>query len=236
MVKRLGLLSCLFLMLNLFSPNPVSIEANELPQSNQIIQSDCDNHETPINAELPTPALGKSPTTGREIKEEAFSGPTWIKHDERLNSDCANDQPNHAASAMHFHFADAITGRWDGFYTIDLGRGCVGPCTLSASESQTWSHKFGVSIGFDKAPIKGTVGYDVTYSSSQTFTYSFPVAAGERKVVKYDDFYHITDMNVHTDWYTCAILGGGTCFFSHREDGTAWAGQWFTRIFKSVPF
>lgn len=148
-------------------------------------------------------------------------------------SACSSRQricPEHWSIQPHYHYVDRITGRYDGYFDTHLGRGCTGPCTLAVTETQTWSHKWGVSIGFSKDPVSATVGYDVTHSSTHTFSYSFPVNAGETKVVVQRDWYHVTNMDVRTDWLYYTSVN---CSVVSQEFGTAWAGQWFQRIFRA---
>lgn len=84
-----------------------------------------------------------------------------------------------------------------------------------------------MNINFDKKPISGAVGYNVTYSSSETFTFTFNVPAGQTKVIRYKDWYHVTNMDVHTTYWYC---GPGWCE-THKEYGKAWAAKWYQRIF-----
>lgn len=91
----------------------------------------------------------------------------------------------------------------------------------------SWTNKWSASIKFDKAPISGTLGYDVSYSSTQSFTFSFPVAAGVTKVIKYKDWYHVTTMNIRTDY----LASYPPYPVVSREYGTAWGGAWYQRIF-----
>jgi hypothetical protein len=125
---------------------------------------------------------------------------------------------------------DNITGTYDGYYDTNLGRGCTGPCTLAITESETYSNSWNVTIQFEKGPISAKVGYDVSYSSSMTFSYSFPIPAGQTKVVHYKDWYHVTNMNVHTTYYSCP----SQCTPFQTDYGTAWAGKWYQRIFYVV--
>jgi hypothetical protein len=135
----------------------------------------------------------------------------------------------HFDFTIHTHYVDAITGTYNGYYDKSTGYGCTGPCTLTASQSMQWSHKFGVSIEFDPGKLSGKVGYDVTYTTSWTFSFSFPVYAGQTKVARYRDWYHVTNMNVHTYW-PAQGCGAFQCP-AHTTYGTAWAGQWYQRIF-----
>lgn len=174
------------------------------------------------------PVAGEGPSSEIIITEDAYRGPTRVTHPAdadvcRGPSVCSDS----FSLTPHTHVVEAITGTYDGYYDYSTGRGCVGPCTLSASESQSWSNTYGVSIQFDKGPISAKVGYDVTYSSTLSFTYSFYVPSGVTKVVRYKDWYHVTNMNVRTDWY----LGCTTWCIISPEYGTAWAGKWYQRIF-----
>lgn len=171
----------------------------------------------------PTPGVG--PTTGFDVTADTYHGPSFVRHE---GAKCKGDIcPDHFSSFYHIHTVDAITGTYNGYYDTNLGRGCIGPCTLTATEYETYSNQWGVSIQFDKGPVSAKVGYDVTYTGGMTFSYSFPVPAGQTKVVHYQDWYHVTNMNVHTTYYSCP----SSCIPFQTEYGTAWAGKWYQRIF-----
>lgn len=120
------------------------------------------------------------------------------------------------------YYVDSIYGRYDGYYDYSTQWGCIGPCTAAATWSTSVSNKWGASIKFDKAPISATVGYDVTFTESRSYTFSFAVASGREGLIRYKNWYHVTKMYVHKN--VCQL----TCT---RYDGTAWAGDFFKRVF-----
>jgi hypothetical protein len=189
------------------------------------------------------PTGGTGPTNEIKVTGDKASGPTQVTHEDcqpdgvmsasstRVDASEADASvasgpnlcPEHFSLRPHTHIVGSLINRYDGYYDYSTGRGCTGPCSLTASESQTWNHKFGFSIGFDKKPFSAAVGYDVSYSSQKTFSYSFPVASGVTKVVRYRDWYHVSRYNIRTVW--SSLIGSWT------EFGTGWGGKWYQRIF-----
>ena len=179
----------------------------------------------------PTPGVGpldELPNGGDE-----FSGPSFVRHEGGPDAHGVKlEQPDHFVFGLvHFHYVDRITNRYDGFYDKNTGRGCTGPCELGLTEQQSWSNGWSATIGFEKGPVNGTVGYDVEYSSSQSFSYSFPVAAGETRVVIQRDWYHVTNMDVHTEYWD----NNGQRLANFDEYGTSFANEWYQRIFRADP-
>ncbi len=176
----------------------------------------------------PPPVEGIGPSEDAQVTADRYRGPASVTHKAdacRPGEVC----PEHFSVQTHVHKVDSIYQRYDGYYDYSTGMGCTGPCTLAATQTMSWTNKWGVSIGFDKGPVSAKVGYDVTYSTAWSFTFSFPVSSGQTKVVRFKDWYHVTRMYVHTDY-----LAWG-CPYAYcpawTESGTAWAGKWYQRIF-----
>lgn len=145
-------------------------------------------------------------------------------------ADGSEIQPNFVPPPpVKIYVVDNIYSRYDGVGgATSTGHGCVGPCTTSISETYTWSNSWGASITFKKDPITAAVKYDVTASSSTTYTNSFPVPAGRTGVIYYKDYFHVQLLHVHTYWYQTGQPPYGFQY------GTAWAEQWYQRIFYLV--
>ena len=152
----------------------------------------------------PAAASSAHPSGGRSITPESGTGGTCLS--------CTTTT----------YYADAVYKLYDGFYDRNTGRGCIGPCTITVTESESWSNTWGASIEFKADVVTYKVGYDVTYGSSRSFSYSFFVPAGKTGVVHYQDWYHVTDFYAHK--VTC----GKSCTTTY---GTAWGAKWYQRIF-----
>lgn len=66
-----------------------------------------------------------------------------------------------------------------------------------------------------------------THDHRTTFTFSFPVPAGQTKVIRYKDWYRVKNLSLRTDYLNSYPPYG----VSLREYGTGWGGQWYQRIF-----
>jgi len=110
-----------------------------------------------------------------------------------------------------------ITSTYDGY----IWRGWQvygGPGgTVSLSRTVTVSNSYGATIAVIVSGISSGVGFNVTYSTSMTASYSHNVASGMYGWIGYDDWYHVKT-------YLC------TSYFQpghYHEDGSGWAQQWY---------
>lgn len=188
------------------------------------------------------PTGGVGPTNEDKVNGDGYSGPTSSTDydcvaDGTDSTSAARDSSSYRVTAEgdiptcpdgfslrpHTHYVTSIRARYDGYKQYSTGIGCYGPCTLTHTIGMSYGHKWGASISFDEGPISGTVGYDTTWTSSKSFSFSFPVASGQSKTVYYRDWMHVTTMNVKTWW--SSLLSGW------YEYGTAWSGKWYKRLF-----
>jgi hypothetical protein len=176
------------------------------------------------------PRRGRSPAIELPNDGDAFIGPTSSAHHGE-DSGCPPGQicPQHYSGYYHYHYVTGHTRKWDGYIDHRTGLACKGPCTISRTVWAQWSNKWGASIGFDTAPVSGSVGYDVTYSSGYSTTFSFRVPSGATREIWYRDWYHITDLSLRTDYLNSyppyAVF--------KREYGTGWAGDWYLRVYSA---
>jgi hypothetical protein len=128
----------------------------------------------------------------------------------------------------HTDYSITINRRYNGYIQSNLQRGCLGPCTMSMGETETWNNQLSFSVGFERGPINAKVGFDTSRGGSQWFSYSFPVPSGIRQVIYKEE------------WYDTFILSGAkrNCDILGNCDpwtyGSGWAGSWLYRIFKAV--
>jgi len=173
------------------------------------------------------PHRGPAPRTELPNDGDAFSGPTWIFHADEDACPAGEVCTEHYSSFYHYHYVTGITGTYDGYYDYSTGYGCTGPCTAENTMTMSWTNKWYASIGFDHPPVSGAVGFDVTYTSSQSFSFSFPVPAGQTKVIRYKDWYHVKNLSLRTDYLSSAPPYN----VFQQEYGTGWGGAWYQRIF-----
>jgi hypothetical protein len=133
-----------------------------------------------------------------------------------------------APPPYQIYVVDNIYSRYTGYTDTDTGRACRGPCTIAKTESYTWSNSWGANITFTKAPVQAQVSFNVSYSETDSYTYTFPVPAGVTDDLRFQDLYHVTLMHVHTA--TC--YSGVGC--SNYKYGTAFAQEWFRRTYYVV--
>ncbi|MFC4767583.1 hypothetical protein [Effusibacillus consociatus] len=89
------------------------------------------------------------------------------------------------------------------------------------------ANKWGASIDFAAKPVTYKVGYDVTWTDTKTWSYSSEVSPYKTVHIGLQDWYHVQEFNLHTDWYDNDGYPIGTTY------GTGWAAQWFKPHFYS---
>jgi hypothetical protein len=141
---------------------------------------------------------------------------------------CKDTVPRlHFSIIIHTHVVDTIYNTFDG--ALDRGEVASGynpgPGTTTLSFSQTlgYSNGWNASIGFSHQAVTASVGYNVTYSSSASFTYSMQVAEGHTGHIGHQDWYHVQEFTCFTVYYQYPnnVIGYG--------DG--WAQQWYKKHF-----
>lgn len=122
-----------------------------------------------------------------------------------------------------YYYVDNVYGHYDGYYDGSTGYGCVGPCTAAFTEGESFSNSWGANIQFTKGPIQAQFSWNITLTSSRSFTASFYVPSGSTGIVRYQDWFHVTQLHIHT------VSCGWVCGTGNY--GTAWAAQWYQRAF-----
>lgn len=189
---------------------------------------------------LATPSAAHDPV-GNTLEEPVPASGPPDKHPNRadqLQADGAASSVSHGGCAeictmdaqweWHSHHADAIYARWDGYVDTNRSDRCYG-CTISRTYTTSKGNGWNASIGFDYKVINAKVGYDTSWSTTESVTYTFRVPSGKWGRVVSRDWYHITDMYAHTNYYT--EYG----YVYKRTNGTArgmkwWDRAWFLRI------
>jgi hypothetical protein len=136
---------------------------------------------------------------------------------------CIDMCPMDAQWEWHSHHTDAVYARWDGYIDINRSDRCLG-CTITKTYNSTKGNGWNASIGFDYRVINVAVGYDTSWSTSESVSYTFKVPNGQWGRVVSRDWYHITDMYAHTNYYT--ELGE----VYRRTNGTARGMKWWQRL------
>jgi hypothetical protein len=185
-------------------------------------------------------ALAEAPTPGDpppgDTQQPVFTGPSEVSGWEcepiigpasasNATSGASGGMPicpDKTRPAAWVYKVEAITGTYDGYYRQSDQVGCIGPCHIGATETQTWTNKFGVSITFPYRAINGAVSYDVTLSSTKSFTWSFDIPSNKTADLYHKDWFHVTNMSVSKRRTNTTA----------KTYGSAWAGKFFTRRFE----
>jgi hypothetical protein len=126
--------------------------------------------------------------------------------------------PDHSATMLHKHIWLKVNRTYLGYYHYNSQRSCIGPCSLSWTETRSTSNAWGASIGFAPQPISGALKYDVTFSRSYSFQVTLQnTSPGVNKQGWYSDHMDTTLGDIRTDWYydsfkwhyCCTTYGGG---------------------------
>ena len=128
----------------------------------------------------------------------------------------------------HRHVWVRTTSTYYGYYYYSTSHSCIGPCTISYTETHSTSNTWGASISFASPPVSGGLHYDVTHTESYSFTVSFPNnKVGVNKQVWYKDGYDVSNGDVKTDFYYDQFLWVYCC----TTTGTGWGARFDNRSF-----
>lgn len=132
----------------------------------------------------------------------------------------------HTKNIFYTYYFDGVYSRYDGYYD----RGIIeiaGPNNTSSSNSSTFtikrtvSNSFSTSIGADADFVSAHTGYNVTFSTSKTWSYTVTVPPYKTVYLHYRDWYHVQKFNCHKHYR----LTGENVY------GQGWSAQWFAPQF-----
>ncbi len=133
--------------------------------------------------------------------------------------------PYHFSIVPHSHEITRITSRYKG----EIDRGVVAEVrrrvdtstVLTYEKGRSVENSYSVSIGFDKDVVSGEMGYDVSFSTEETASYSVDVPANKLASINLYDIYDVTKFDVKTTYVYDTVPITYT-----YENGTGWAQQW----------
>lgn len=167
-----------------------------------------------------------------EATYETASNPIGVLTQDEIaelqkNSDVCDScpVPYHFSLTPHSHEITKITSRYRG----EIDRGVVAEVTkrvntssvLTYEKSRSVSNSYDVSIGFDKGVVDAQMGYNVSYSTTATASYSVDVPANKLASINLYDMYDVTKFDAKTTYVYDTI----PITYSY-EYGTGWAQQW----------
>lgn len=214
------------MMIFVFSANLLAM-AHDSPYENESYEGF--TYEKPI--ESSDISNDEGDPLGSLTKKEIKKLLKKIRLEEKLWSkdvkDTGDVSAEHWSIFYHNHYVDSIDNTYNG--SIDRGEVASGyngspPVTDTLGFSQTlgFSNGWNTSIGFSDSVVSASVGYSVTYSSSDTFSYSMSVPVGDTGHIGYADWYHVQEYSCHTDYNIIPDVYG---------DG--WSQQWYKKHFYS---
>lgn len=137
----------------------------------------------------------------------------------------------HISFYMHQHYFDGIYNTYDGYHDRgEVASGYNGKTESDVLEfgiTRSVSNSWSTSIGFEKDVVTAGVGYNVTWSDEKSWTYYATVSPDSTAHIGYQDWYHVSQYNVHTTY----VDSGG--YYTWDENGTGWSAQWFKPHFYS---
>ncbi len=132
----------------------------------------------------------------------------------------------HTENIFYTDYFDGIYERYDGY----RDRGIVeiaGPNNTSATNSSTYtisrtvSNGYSTSIGANANFVSAHVGYDVTFSTEKSWSYTVTIPPYSTVYLHYRDWYHVQEFYCHRHYW----LTGSNSY------GTGWAEQWYAPQF-----
>lgn len=171
----------------------------------------------------PSPATPVSQFSGDESEYDPIGKLSEEQRQELLHP----IMPMHVSGVIHFHEITAITSQYRG----ERNRGIVAethdrvnrPTHLTYSGARTVSNSYGVSISFEKGVVSLKVGYDVTYSTTETAGYILDLAENQMGSITLYDRYDVTKFNARTAYQTSSYPNPLTYRY---EYGTGWSEEW----------
>ncbi|MHA7965619.1 hypothetical protein ACX93W_15965 [Paenibacillus sp. CAU 1782] len=138
--------------------------------------------------------------------------------------------PFHISLTPHVHEVINIFNTYDGYTDVgEVSSGYNGKSSMdniSFSITRVVSNGWNVDIGFSKNVIDAAVGYNSTWSTEKSFAYSSDVNPYKTVHIGYQDWFHVKEFNVKTDW----ALSPTTI---KTDYGTGWSKQWYKYHFYS---
>ena len=161
-----------------------------------------------------------------ETERNPIGNLTMAEREQLANQKCDScPTPYHFSLIPHSHEITKITDQYHG----EISRGVVAETTrrvdttavLSYEKGRSVSNSFSVSIGFEEDVISSTLGYDVSYSTNETASYSVDVPVGKLASITLYDMYDVSKFDVKTTFVYNTI----PITYSY-EYGDGWAQQW----------
>lgn len=167
-----------------------------------------------IDQALPTPGIApEGPQTPIGMITKPVQGKPGVQPDNIIFTD----------------YFDSIYNSYDGYH--DRGEiyragpnGTSYPNEASFAFSQTVANSFNASFNIGDDVVSTGVGFDVTYTESRTWTYTFTVGPGQTVALHYRDWYHVKQFNCHRHYW----LDGSNAY------GTGVAENWYMPQFYTV--
>ena len=123
---------------------------------------------------------------------------------------------------FYTNYFDGVYHRCDGYRNMGIVEK-AGPNNTDSSNSATFtitktiSNDYNVSIGISADFISAHVGYDVTYSTEKSWSYTVTIPPHKIVTLYCRYWYHVQEFKVHRHYW----LTGS------NEYGTGWAAQWY---------
>ena len=140
--------------------------------------------------------------------------------------------PYHFSIVPHSHEITKITKQ----YRAEVNRGVVAEttrrvdttATLSYEKGRSVSNSYNISIGFEEDVVSSTLGYDVSFETNETASYSVDVPANKMASITLYDIYDASEFDVKTTY----VYNTTPITYSY-EYGDGWAQQWTNFGFSS---
>lgn len=161
-----------------------------------------------------------------ETENTPIGNLTEAEREQLVSKECDScPTPYHFSLIGHVHEITQITNQYRGQASRGVVAETVGrvntTTVLSYEKGRSVSNSYGVSISFGIEEINSTLGYDVTYETSETASYSVDVPANKMAAITLYDMYNVTCFNVKTTYVHNTIPIAYT-----YEYGDGWAQQW----------
>lgn len=186
------------------------------------------HNETPSS---PPPQVGQDPSSGPGNPLGTLTKKE-IKKMEKENKLHSNDQTSGEISTQdarfypHTHNFLDIFKTYDGYYdrgelTSGGNSSYINDGSLEYGKTRSYSNSWNVDIGFESDYVSTGVGYSVTASSSDYFSWTMTVRPRKVGHIGGQDWYHTQEYNVRNDYYDNYnnLIGS--------EYGSGWAAQWY---------
>lgn len=166
-----------------------------------------------IDQALPTPGIApEGPQTPIGIITKPVQGKPGMQPDNIIFTD----------------YFDNVYNSYDGYH--DRGEVFRAGNQTSVTDTATFtyahacSNSFNATFNISADVVSGGVGYNVAYSETMTWQYSFPVPPGQTIGLHYRDWYHVKQFNCHRHYW----LDGSNVY------GNGSSENWFMYEFYTV--